>query len=148
MSKKSVFVIFTIIGIAIITVVYFFTVRQYASPFPINSPKSATIAIDQLAQAIEDKDEQKAFSLLATRNGADGNHLVVLSAIRGGDQTTTDSILQLLKSRRFIQKYHSSQETFYYFEVTSPTDFKTSSIRVHQYNQDNGAYSDEGIEFN
>lgn len=148
MSKKLVLLVGTFIGIVIIIIAYLVIVGRSASPFPINSPQSATMAIDQLAQAIKDKDEQKALSFLATRNGIDSNRDAVLYAIQGNDQNTMDSIIQLLRSRRFIQKYHSSQETFYSFEVTSPADFKTSTIRVHQYNEDNGAYSDEGIEFN
>jgi hypothetical protein len=124
---------------------YFVTIRKNTSPFPISSPKSATIAIDQLIQAIEDKNKVKALSLVAKRNGAEYNQDIVLATTL--DESAANEIIGLLRSRRYIQKRQFSQETFYLFEVTSPVNLRTSTIRVHEYNPDDGVYSDEGVEF-
>lgn len=67
-NKRTLLGAFTL-GIAAISMAYFIYSKTSASPFPINSPRAATAAIDRLADAIEKNDEQKAFALLAKRNG-------------------------------------------------------------------------------
>lgn len=134
-----IFVISVFVGI-----IYY---QKQQSPFPINSSKSATLAIDQLIDALEKKDKLRALSLLAKKNSSDNGELVVAIATDiTTDKEMSRDIIKWLRSRRYIGKYHFNTQTYYEFEVTKPSFGTTSTLRVHQLNPEDGVYSDEGVE--
>lgn len=66
---------------------------------------------------------------------------------RGADKNTRSNMVSYLRSRKFIEKRHFDNQTFYLFEVITPDTQEKSTIRIHEYNKEDGIYSDEGIEF-